>query len=295
MSIAVIITDRNTDELCQLLASQLPEVQIQQWPDIPHPETVELAVLWDHPAGITQHMPKLKAVISMGAGMDHIEQDQHVSGHIKQARIVTPALQQNMAQYVLQHVLAFHRHGQAYRIQQSNQQWQVLEKNQPMPVIGFLGLGALGAFVADRCVDLGFKTIAWTQQQKHPEHPCFHGAEGLQKVCEGSDYLVVLLPLNPQTKHIINRELLSWCGQNLVLINVARGAHVDEAALLQILDSGGIKAAVLDVFQQEPLPAEHPFWQHPKITITPHSSSRSDVMQTAQQVVGYYRGLMKQS
>lgn len=288
MSIAVIITDRNTDQLCQVLKEQLPDIHIQQWPDISQPETVELAVLWDHPPGITNEFPNLKTLLSMGAGMDHIDNDSEIVAHIKRDRIVTLALQQNMAQYVLQHILADYRHAITYQQQQSTQVWKLHEDDTPPPVIGFLGLGALGGFVADRCADFGFETIAWTQQQKHPLHTCYHGRDGLEKVCQSTDYLVVLLPLTQETQEIINRKTLSWCSRRMMLINVARGGHVNETDLLQALDAQEIRHAVLDVFQNEPLPHDHPFWSHPKITLTPHSSARSDIRQTAQAIARTY-------
>ncbi len=291
MSIAVIITDRNTDSLCKLLQRQLPEVNIQQWPDIAAPEDVRMAVLWNHPPGITASMPKLDMVVSMGAGMDHINVDSDISGSIKQERIVSQALKQNMAQYVLQYILNDHRYNQAYLRQQTQQLWQVLESDKDMPVVGFLGLGELGTFVADKCADLGFQTMAWTVRQKHPEHPCFHGNSGLKKVCQMSQYLVVLLPLNERTKGIINSKTLSWCSSDTVLINVGRGGHVNEKDLLRALDEDEIKQAVLDVFTEEPLPQNHPFWTHDKVTITPHSSSRSDINETAEQIVKYYQQL----
>ena len=291
MSIAVIVTDRNTDLLCQQLQAQLPEVIVQQWPNIPSPETVQMAVLWKHPSGITDNMTALEMVVSMGAGMDHIDADKNIPDSIKRERIVTLALQQNMAQYVLQHILSHQRHQQNYSRQQQQKQWQVLEPDQHTSTVGFLGLGQLGAFVADQCVNLGFNTLAWTVRQNHSSHSCFHGEAGLKHVCQHSDYIVVLLPLNEQTEGVINSQTLSWCKKNTVLINVGRGGHVKEIDLLESLSNSGIKQAILDVFDQEPLPNDHPYWTHPKITLTPHSSSRSDVIQTAHKIVSYYQQL----
>ncbi len=291
MSIAVIITDRNTDALCEALRDKLPGAVIQQWPDIGSPETVEMAVLWNHPQGITDSMTQLKMVVSMGAGMDHIDADANIPNHVKRQRTVTLALKQNMAQYVLQHILGDHRHHTEYQVQQAAKQWQVLERQAKTPVVGFLGLGALGVFVADQCSALGFQTMACTESQKHQSHPCFHGTAGLKQVCSDSDYLVILLPLTEKTQGIINQQTLSWCKPATMLINVARGGHVNELDLIDALDNGHLKHAVLDVFNQEPLPTDHAFWSHPKITITPHSSSRSDVNQTADQIVEFYHSL----
>lgn len=289
MSIAVIITDRNTDALCESLRARLPNVVIQQWPKIIKPEIVQMAVLWNHPMGITDSMPDLKSVVSMGVGMDHIDADLQIPDEVERNRIVTLALQQNMAQYVLQSILNGHRYKQQYTTQQAAKHWQILEQEQKTPVVGFLGLGALGEFVADQCAALGFATVAWTASKKHHLHPCFHGNSGLKQVCGFSDYLVVLLPLTDATKDIVNQQTLSWCKANSTLINVARGGHVNEVDLITALDKGVIKQAVLDVFKQEPLPADHPFWTHPKISVTPHSSSRSDVKQTADRIVALYQ------
>lgn len=291
MSIAVVITDRDTTDLCAHLSRLLPDVLIQAHPNISDPQAVRLAVLWAHPPGITQNMPNLQAVTSMGAGTDHLDNDPQIEPSLQRSRIVTAVLKHNMAQYVLAHLLADHRHLQDYRLQQHQAQWQVLEEDQPMPTVGFLGLGELGGFVADQCQALGFETLAWTHSSQHPDHPCVHGEEGLKQVCQRSDYLVVLLPLNQQTSGLINQQSLSWCKPQAMLINVARGAHVVEVDLLNALDQGLIRHAVLDVFATEPLPAHHPFWQHPKITLTPHSSARSDVGQTAQAIAAQYRAL----
>ena len=113
----------------------------------------------------------------------------------------------------------------------------------------------------------------------------------MKKVCQASDYLVVLVPLNQDTREVINRETLSWCQPHTVLINVGRGGHVHEQDLIAALDNKVIRHAVLDVFVDEPLPEEHPFWTHDNITVTPHISARSDDNQTAAVIVDYYRAI----
>ena len=284
MSVAVVVVGRDSDELCRMVQALLPDVLIQQWPHIPQPELVEFAVLWQHPEGMTTAFPNLKAVTSLGAGTDHMDDDAALVG-LPQSRIVTDSLKQLMAQYVLLYLLSDSRHQLGYYTQQHQKRWQVLENVGDMPAVGFIGLGALGGFVADRCADLGFNTQAWTAQSEHPAHPCFHGDDGLKHVIQNSDYVVLLLPLTDQTKHIINRESLQWFKKDAVLINVARGAHVDELALCDALEKGQLKHAVLDVFETEPLPEGSPLWNLESVTITPHVSARSDAMQTADTVV----------
>ncbi len=290
MSIALIITDRPSDDLAHLLRQLLPDASVQVWPDISDPDSVTLAVLWQHPEGVTDQFPNLKAVTSLGAGMDHIIADKAIDDRYQQWRIMTLSLQQRMAQYVLAYVLQDWRNLKNYQQQQDKQQWQVLETDAS-PTVGFLGLGALGEFVAERCADLGFNTVAWTHSQDHPEHPCFHGESGLKTVFERSDYLVVLVPLNDDTRDVIRDETLAWCQPHTMLINVGRGGHVNEQNLLDALDDQVIRHAVLDVFVEEPLPDDHPFWTHDKVTVTPHISARSDDNQTAAVIVDYYRAI----
>lgn len=289
-SIAVVVTDRDSDELCEQLKLALPDVSIQQWPDIDDPESVTFAVLWQHPKGITSTFPKLKAVTSLGAGTDHMDADPALSD-VPQHRIVTDSLKQLMAQYVLLYVLSEARHQLGYYTQQHRKDWRVLEQDGEPKTIGFVGLGALGGFCADRCADLGFKTMAWTEQSKHERHPCFHGDTGLMKVISQSDFVVLLLPMTELTHHIINKKTLQWFKKDAVLINVARGAHVDPDALCHALTMGQLKSAVLDVFEQEPLPQVSPLWSLDNLTITPHISARSDSQQTAEAVVALFRAL----
>ena len=286
MCIAVIVVDRDCTGLCQMIQSKLPDVLIQQWPHITQPELVEFAVLWQHPEGITAQFPNLKAVTSLGAGTNHLDHDKALEG-LPQLRVVTDSLKQLMAQYVLLYLLSDSRHQLGYNTQQHQKKWHVLE-NEVIPTVGFVGLGALGGFVADRCSDLGFKTVAWTVQSEHPNHTCYHGKSGLKKVIEQSDYVVVLLPLKPETRHIIDATTLSWFKQEAVLINVARGAHVDELALCSALQKNQLKHAVLDVFETEPLPKESPLWGLDNVTITPHVSALSDAHQTASMVVDLF-------
>ncbi|WP_154223560.1 NAD(P)-dependent oxidoreductase [Marinicella rhabdoformis] len=283
MSIAVVVTDRDCSGLCQMIQAKLPGFLIQQWPNISRPDLVEFAVLWQHPQGITEQFKNLKAVTSLGAGTDHMDHDVALSG-LLQLRIVTKCLKQLMAQYVLLYIMSESRHQLGYYSQQHQKQWQVLE-TEDIPTVGFIGLGALGGFVADRCSDLGFNTLAWTAQSEHPNHQCFHDNAGFKHVIEQSDFVVLLLPLTNETHHIINGTSLSWFKDSATLINVARGAHVDEMALCEALQNNQLKHAVLDVFEAEPLPAESPLWQLDNVTITPHVSARSDAQQTADMVV----------
>ncbi len=289
-SIAVIITDRDSKNLCDHIRTALPAVKVQQWPEIFDPNSVVFAVLWKHPEGITRQFPHLKAVTSMGAGTDHLDQDAALT-ELPKHRIVTESLKQMMAQYVLLFLLSDVRHQMAYDDNQRNKQWHVLEKNGVMKTVGFIGLGALGIYCADRCADLGFKVMAWTQSSLHPKYPCYHGETGLEHVISNSDCVVLLLPLTKETHHIIDANTLCWFKQDALLINVSRGGHVNEQDLFKALQGGQLKHAVLDVFEDEPLSEDSPLWSLEQVTITPHIAARSDDLQTAEAIARLYNTL----
>ncbi len=284
MSIALVITDRNTDSLVQALKNNQPDLNIQVWPHIKNPETVTFAVLWKQPKGLLKTFSNLKAVTSLGAGVDFIQNDPDLPKNISVHRIVTNGLKEQMAQYVLSYILDDFRQVKLYRQQQKSHTWKIHD----LPVqttIGFIGLGEIGGFVAKQCLQLGFHVMAYTQQSSHPTIICFHAEEGLKQVMQNSDYLVCLLPLNKKTKGILNSQRFSYCQKKPLLIQVGRGQQLVEKDLLWALDTSLIKHAVLDVFQKEPLPQEHEFWSRKDITITPHNAARSDIKQTTIKIV----------
>jgi glyoxylate/hydroxypyruvate reductase A len=287
MSIALIITDRNCDSLVKEILSIDPSLKIQVWPDIIHPDDVEFAVLWKQPANYLNQFTKLKAVTSLGAGTDFIESDPSLSSSVPILKIVTNGLKQQMAQYVLSYLLEEYRNHSLYRKQQKSNEWNIIELPESFKV-GFLGLGEIAEFVAQQIKTLGFDVQAWTRSQIHPTIPCHHGQSGLEDVLSSSDCVVSLLPLNASTHGLINFQRFSLFKKESMLIQAGRGGQVVETDLIKALDEGLLKRAVLDVFQAEPLPKDNALWNHPKITITPHNSARSDSKQTAEKIVEYY-------
>jgi len=292
MGIALIVTDRDCTELADALATLVPQTSVQVWPDIHQPEAVKLAVLWKQPQDVLTDMSQLQAVCSLGAGIDFIEDDASIPQQLPIYKTVTPRLQQEMAQYVLAYMLERHRETALYRRQQQQSQWRIHDVVEK-PTAGLLGLGDIAAYVADLLLKLGFNVKAFTHNSQHETIPTFHGDAGLRAVLSDSDYIVNLLPLKPQTQGLLNFNRLAWCKRQPLLINAGRGGHVVEVDLIRALDEGVLSAAVLDVFVQEPLPTEHPFWQHPKITISPHNAARSDTQQTATAIADLYSRLFR--
>jgi glyoxylate/hydroxypyruvate reductase A len=226
----------------------------------------------------------LKAVLNLWAGVEDVVKNKTLK--VPLARMVDEGLTQGMKEWVLGHVMRHHL-GIDLHIFGQDGKWRdwsapPLAKNRTVTI---LGLGVLGAECASTLAKVGFKVYGWSSTEKSVENViCHHGFEGLEKSLFGSEIVVLLLPSTADTENIINEKTLSYLEKNAVIINPGRGTLIDEKALLKSLDDGKLAHATLDVFRQEPLPADHPFWQHPKITVTPHIASETKP-QTASQVI----------
>ena len=226
----------------------------------------------------------LKAVLNLWAGVEDVVKNKTLK--VPLARMVDEGLTQGMKEWVLGHVMRHHLGTDLHIFGQDGKwrDWSVppLAKDRNVTI---LGLGALGAECASTLAKVGFKVYGWSSTEKSVENViCHHGFEGLEKSLFGSEIVVLLLPSTADTENIINEKTLSYLAKNAVIINPGRGTLIDEKALLKSLDDGKLAHATLDVFRQEPLPADHPFWQHPKITVTPHIASETKP-QTASQVI----------
>ena len=265
-----------------------PSLDIRMFPDAGAPEDIEAAVCWTaHDMAELRRYPNLKLIVSMGAGVDHLLRPPGPPPGIPVARLVDRLLTSAMSEWVLLNVLRFHRQVGAYRAQQAARVWDEL----PAPAtdatrIGILGVGALGSDAAGKLGALGFRVAGWSRREKTlPGVQGFHGAAGLDAMLSQSGFLVCLLPLTPDTRGIINARTLALLPRGAYVLNAARGGHVVDAALLAALDSGHVAGAALDVFEPEPLPADHAYWGHPKVVMTPHAASITIPESVAPQVV----------
>ena len=226
----------------------------------------------------------LKAVLNLWAGVEDVVKNKTLK--VPLARMVDEGLTQGMKEWVLGHVMRHHLGTDLHIFGQDGKwrDWSVppLAKDRTVTI---LGLGVLGAECASTLAKVGFKVYGWSSTEKSIENvTCTHGFEGLEKSLFGSEIVVLLLPSTADTENIINEKTLSYLAKNAVIINPGRGTLIDEKALLKSLDDGKLAHATLDVFRQEPLPTDHPFWQHPKITVTPHIASQTKP-ETASQVI----------
>jgi glyoxylate/hydroxypyruvate reductase A len=223
----------------------------------------------------------------MGAGVDHLLRAPGTPPGIPVARLVDERLTQGMTEWVLLNVLRFHRQDPEYRALQAARVWEELPAPETSARrIGILGLGELGTASARALTALGFPVMGWSRRAKEvPGVEGFHGPAGLEAMLPRTDILVCLLPLTPDTRGVIDQRTLALLPRGAFLINGARGGHVVQGDLLAALESGQVAGAALDVFEPEPLPAEHPFWDHPKVVMTPHAASITIPSSAAPQVV----------
>ena len=268
-----------------------PDLDIAVWPQVTVPEDITFALAWQQPAGIWQQLPNLRCVSSFGAGVDHLVQDADLPTDTPIVRLVDPWLAQSMFEYIAAAVMGILRDFDVYETQQSGGLWQSHPPTLSQHcTVGIMGLGQLGTYTAQKLVKLGFNVVGWARSPKQIEGvTAYSGDSQLPQFLQQTQILVCLLPLTAQTSDILNLDLLAQLPRPAYLINVARGAHLVEADLVEAIRAGYLRGACLDVFRQEPLPPTHPFWAHPRIRVTPHCSSITNPESVAPQIVENYR------
>ena len=288
MSVAIFThNEKQSNRWSSILKKELPEHSIEVYPSISHFESVEFLICWKPYKGLIDKFPNLKAIQSLGAGVDHIFEENSIDPSIQISKVVDHQLTHDMWEHTLAIVLSDMKHLPLHRETQKENIWKPKRYKRFKDVkIGILGLGAIGNYVARQFSDLGFDVLGWSKSEKSIEGVESHqGTSGLTTVCEQSDYLINILPLTPDTLGILNAQLFSKMKPSSYLINVGRGGHLIDQDLIDYLDSDHIRGAALDVFHIEPLPTNHPFWSHPKILVTPHIASLTHIDSVYPQVV----------
>ena len=250
---------------------------------IPDPGGIVYACVWLPPPGLLATLPNLRAVFSLGAGVDHILSDPTLPRDVPVVRIVDRDLTMRMTEYVVLHVLMHHRKQRRYDAQQRVHHWHEHEQRPAADVaVGVMGLGVLGEDAAQVLRRLGFQVAGWSRTSKPLDGiETFHGAEGLARFLQRTEILVCLLPATSATQGILCLDLFRRLKRDgalggAYLINAGRGALQIDGDILAALDEGSLSGATLDVFPTEPLPATSPLWDHPAVTVTPHCAAASD-------------------
>jgi glyoxylate/hydroxypyruvate reductase len=256
---------------------------------------LDYAVVWAPPQQFFDEQPALKAVFNTGAGVDALLK-LRMAPQTQIVRLDDAGMSVQMAEYVCHAVIRHFREFDAYEADTRAGHWSFRKPRSRADFpIGVLGLGVLGQRVVQALKAFDFTVHGWSQSAKQIQGVhCWHGTHQLDDFLRQSKVLVCLLPLTPYTENLLNHRTLGLLQLGGYVINVARGAHVVDEDLIALLDSGHLAGATLDVFRQEPLPAMHAFWKHPKITVTPHTSARTlrdeSITQIVRKIVAVHSG-----
>lgn len=293
MNITFCCTDTKAEPWLQGLQAALPEATIAVWQ--PGAPQADYAVVWAPPQQFVDEQPALKALFNIGAGVDALLKLRLPPG-MRVVRLDDAGMAVQMAEYVCHAVIRHFREFDAYEADMQAGRWGYRKPRlrSEFPV-GVMGLGVLGERVARALTQFDFPVNGWSRSPKAIDGVRgFSGADGFNDFLGASRVLVNLLPLTPDTQDIMDRETLSRLQPGAYVVNVARGAHLVEEDLLALIDSGHVAGATLDVFRKEPLPAGHPFWNHPRIVATPHTSARTlreeSIAQIARKMLALQRG-----
>jgi glyoxylate/hydroxypyruvate reductase A len=278
-AILVAVDGPQSGEWLDALRAHAQSRELRIWPhEIGHPGDVAYACVWNPPHGLLAGFANLKAIINLGAGVDHLLADPMLP-RIPVARVAHADLTTRVTEYVMLHVLMHHRRQRLYDAQQRERLWRSHDQPAASEVmVGVMGLGVIGSNVIGALGRIGFKTVGWSRTAKNlPGIETFHGNAGLDVFLARTEILICLLPLTHDTKGILNLGLFrklkrDGAAGGAFLINAGRGQLQVDADIVAALDEGALEGATLDVFPQEPLPPDSPLWAHPKVTVTPHNA-----------------------
>jgi glyoxylate/hydroxypyruvate reductase len=301
LSLLLAVTEWDPEPWLARFCALLPHHAIATPETLEDRASVRYALSWRHRPGEFVGLPNLKAIFSLGAGVDHVFADPRLPD-APIVRVVDPDLTARMGEWVAMQVLLHHRQFRRYNRQQQEKVWAE-DENQPAGRdvrVGVLGLGELGLDAARKLKALGFDVAGWSRRQKPPlGFPSFQGVGGLDDLLARTDILVCLLPLTPETRGMLNASLIARLARDgrlggPFLINAGRGGLQVEADILAALESGALKGTSLDVFETEPLPASSPLWGLPNVYISPHNSAISSpdaiARYIAEQILAFERG-----
>ena len=254
-------------------------------------EDVEFAVVWAPPAGRLKEFPNLKYIFSIGAGVTHITLDPDAPMNVPIVRLQDDMLVLDMVSHITHWVLHFHRYYNRYKLYEAEKKWlrhRYPENNERC--VAVLGLGQTGRATCERLRGFDFDVVGWSRSSKEIEGvTCLSGDDAFPELLARADMLVNLLPLTPATTDLINARTLSQLPDGAFLINCGRGGTVVDADLIAALDAGKIEAAALDVFRDEPLAADSPYWSHPAVSVTPHAAAPTNERSAARFIANQIR------
>ncbi len=274
------------------VAEKLPDLELRIWPDAGEPVDIEYLAFMAPDFDILPAFPNLKAMFSRSAGVEAFV-DHPKMPKVPLGKMEPPGGDPMMTEYVVMHVLRFHRDMPGYQMAQANREWRRTRIVRPEERrVGFLGYGMMAKAPALVLKSLGFPVSAWVRSPRENEEvPIFHGRDQLEPFLNQTDIAVCLLPLTRETEGIFCARTFAMMPRGAMLINVGRGKHVVYDDLIRSLDSGQLSYAALDALWPEPLPPDSPLWLHPKITVMPHVARRPTVAQLVTEIAANIRSL----
>lgn len=271
------------------LSRAMPEASVGVWPDTD--ADADYALVWKPPRELLAKLERIKAIFNLGAGVDGLEWIARSPKSAPLVRLEDAGMAVQMVEYVVHAVLRRYREFDAYLESQLQAAWKPRRRlDQSRFRVGILGVGLLGAAVATALATFGFPVDGWSRSKKElPGVRSFAGAAELPEFLGGCSVLVCMLPLTDDTRGILDFATLSRLPVGAYLVNVARGGLLVDEDLLTLIDNGALSGAMLDVFREEPLPASHTFWHHPRITVTPHVSATTLIEESVAQICAKIR------
>ena len=295
MPIGILTNHKEADSWKAALAEKLPNVSIDIYGESKNAVKAPFLVCWKPKKDQLKVFSNLKVIQSLGAGVDHIFDTNTIPATVKVVRIIDERLTVDMWEYVLTAIMHHLKDFSKYTRQESYQYWQQHRyKTIPETTVAVLGLGQIGGYVAKQLAKIGFKVLGWSNSPKKIRKvKNYIGQKQLQTLLKKTDVLVNILPLTDATQGILNKDLFQQLPKDAYVINVGRGGHLVEMDLLDCIENKHLAGATLDVFAQEPLSPNHPFWKEPKIKITPHVASLTNVESAVNQVVENYNRMVR--
>jgi len=291
----IFYSARNPQPWLDAIAAALPDADVWLWTPEVAGRQADYAIVWMPPAELFASQSSLKAVFNIGAGVDGVIALPNLPADIPLVRLNDAGMAVQMAEYVCHMLIRHTREFDVYAAQATEQRWKMRRPiNRADFPVGVMGLGSIGRRVAEAIAAFGYPTFGWSHSPKSlPGISTFSGYDQFDDFLSSVRGLVCLLPLTSETKGILNVTTLSKLKPNGYLINVARGSHLVEEDLLEVLNNGTLAGAAIDVVRQEPLPADHTFWVHPKITLTPHISAVTLREESVEQIAGKIKALAR--
>jgi glyoxylate/hydroxypyruvate reductase len=293
MSLLLVAQHREMEPFKSAIQRADPNIEVEIWPSVKNRARVQFALAWHHPKNVFGQYPNLKVISSLGAGANHLLQDETIPHSIRFVRASTPSLASQMSDYVTLTALNLMRRTETYIKQQQKSIWKRHEAYPKKEMTaGIMGLGKLGSIVARRLLHNGLNVCGWSKSKKKLNGVETFSESELHAFLSRTNMLICLLPLTKETEGILDLKIMKQLKKPSFLINVGRGGHLVEEDLVYALDTGRLERAVLDVFNTEPLPESHPFWGREKITITPHIASITHPDEVAGLIAENYKRLL---